>query len=207
VTPPVTPPTDGTTPTTTPSTPPAVTPPSTEKKPDDKPADKPVVPETYDFKAPDNYTLDPKLLETVTPIFKELGLTNEQAQKLVDIQIGREIANAKAPQDAYAATRTEWQTKTKADPEMSAYGFDNVKTDIGKVITALPADLQPAFREAMDITGAGDHPAFVKAMWKLASLVTEGSHVSGRGPSPQGQRAPGTNDKPSPAQAMYPKLA
>lgn len=181
------------------------------KQPDPKAPDPKAVPETYTFTAPENYTIDPKLLETVTPIFKELGLTNEQGQKLVDIQIQRELANAKAPQDAYAATRADWQSKVKADPEISAYakdgktGTDAVKIDIGKAINTLPTDLQASFREAMDITGAGDHPAFVKAMWKFAQAIGEGKPVSGAGPSPAGQVAPGARP-PSAAQAMYPNL-
>jgi len=60
---------------------------------------KPAVPEKYDFKAPaawseKGWELDTKLIETATPIFKELGLSQDQAQKLVDFytatsQIGR----------------------------------------------------------------------------------------------------------------------
>jgi antitoxin component of RelBE/YafQ-DinJ toxin-antitoxin module len=178
------------------------------KQPDPK---APVVPEAYTFKAPDNYTIDAKLLETVTPIFKELGLTQDQAQKLVDIQVAREIASAKAPQDAYAATRADWQSKVKADPELTSAvsgdktGIDAVKLDIGRAIATLPADLQASFREAMDITGAGDHPAFVKAMWKFSQSIGEGRPVAGAGPSPAGQRAPGAKP-PSAAQAMYPNL-
>lgn len=183
---------------------------STETKPEVKPEAKPdpkAVPETYTFAAPEGYTIDSKLIETAAPIFKELGLTNDQAQKLVDIQIAREIAAAKGPADSYAATRTEWQNAVKADPEISAAGLDKVKTDIGRVIATLPTDLQGDFRKAMDITGAGDHPAMVKALWKLSELVTEGSHVTGKNPSGEGQRKPGDSARPSPANALYPKLA
>lgn len=191
-----TPPTDGTPPTT-----PEAKPPTEGEKPSA------AAPETYTFAAPEGYTIDPKLLEQFTPIAKELGLTNDQAQKLVDIQVAREIASAKSGTDAYAATRAEWQTAVKSDPEISAAGLDRVKADIGRVISILPTELQGDFRKAMDITGAGDHPAMVKALWKLSSLVTEGLHVGGKGPSPAGQRAPGSTDRPSPAAALYPNLA
>lgn len=194
-------------------TPPATTT-STDPKPptDGEPKPEPAkAPDAYTFKAPENYTIDAKLLETVTPVFKELGLTQDQAQRLVDIQVARELALAKGPQDAYAATRADWQAKVKADPELTAavsgdkVGIDAVKLDIGRAIATLPPDLQPAFREAMDITGAGDHPAFVKAMWKFAQAIGEGRPVSGAGPSPQGQIKPGAKP-PSAAQAMYPNL-
>ena len=44
-------------------------------------------PDKYEFKAPDGWTdkgweLDGAVIESATPLFKELGLTNDQAQKL-----------------------------------------------------------------------------------------------------------------------------
>src|SRR5579863_3544340 len=52
----------------------------------DKTEPKPsAAPDKYtDFKAPDGYTLDPATIEAATPIFKELGLSQDAAQKLVD---------------------------------------------------------------------------------------------------------------------------
>lgn len=195
---------------------------STETKPaETKPAeggkkpDASAVPEKYEFKAPENYTLDPKLLETVTPLFKELGLTNEQAQKLVDIQISREIAAAKAPQETYEATRTKWQAETTSHPDIKNLvdkdsgktGIDAVKIVMGRALNAIgdPA-LATEFKAAMDLTGAGDNPAFVRTFLKLADFVTEGKHVTGKGPSIAGQREPGKTALPTAAQALYPGL-
>ena len=206
---------------TTPTEPPAVvTPPTDPTKPTDpaKPVEPAVkapatgVPETYTFKAPDNYTLDPTAYEAAIPVFKELGLTNDQAQKLIDIQVAREIALAKAPDKAVTDMRTDWQTKVKADPDMTKAtsggktGIDAVLLDIARAKNALPADLRAEFSEAMNITGAGDHPAVVKALWKLSQFVTEGSHVAGKGPSAEGQVKPGTSAKPDVASSMYPNL-
>jgi hypothetical protein len=42
-------------------------------------------PEKYEFKAPEGIPLDEALAEKVTPIFKELDLSQEKAQKLVDL--------------------------------------------------------------------------------------------------------------------------
>ena len=51
-----------------------------------KPDDAPVVPDKYEFKAPEGYEVDQKFLDDATPVLKELGLTQEQANKLFDIQ-------------------------------------------------------------------------------------------------------------------------
>src|SRR6185437_10360924 len=41
-------------------------------------------PESYDFKAPEGKELNSKFLDRATPVFKELGLSQANAQKLVD---------------------------------------------------------------------------------------------------------------------------
>lgn len=187
-------------------------------KPEAKPEAKPEpgkAPDTYAaFTAPDGYTIDPKTIEAATPIFKEMGLDQASAQRLVDFHTQQMITAAKAPQDAFEATRTEWQAKVKSDPDLLAAvngdktGLDAVKLDIGRALNALndPA-LTADFKAAMNDTGVGDHPAFVKAMWKLSQFITEGKHVAGTQPSPHGQRAPGTNERPAPAKALYPNLS
>ena len=204
------------TPATTPSTTTTETKPAETKPAEgDKKPDAPAVPEKYEFKAPENYTLDPKLLETVTPLFKELGLTNEQAQKLVDIQISREIAAAKAPQETYEATRTKWQAETTSHPDIKNLvdkdsgktGIDAVKIVMGRALNAIgDSALAAEFKSAMDLTGAGDNPAFVRTFLKRADFVTEGKHVAGKGPSIAGQREPGKTALPTAAQALYPGL-
>lgn len=184
----------------------------TDKKSDDKAKDATKAPEAYtEFKAPEGTTLDPKAIEAATPIFKELGLTQEAAQKLVNLQAAREADVAKAPKATYDALRQTWRSEVTADKDISAYsvdgksGIDAVKVDIGRALATLDPKLASDFRQAMDLTGAGDNPAFVKAFWRLSQSVVEGRPVSGRGPSPLGQKAPGAKP-PSAAQALYPNL-
>ena len=221
----LTPAATSTDPTPTSSSPPAATPSADAPKPPPNPtpadpaappATPPAaVPDTYAaFKAPDNYTLDPAAVAEATPIFKELGLTQDQAQKLVDAQIKREIALARAPQDAVETMRKDWRGKTEADADLKATvdknsgktGMDAVKINIARTLSVLPVDLQVEFKDAMNLTGAGDHPAFVKAFNKLAAFVTEGAPVTGKNPSPEGQVKPGTQARPDVASAMYPNL-
>jgi hypothetical protein len=201
--------------------PPLTTPP-TEAKTEPKAGDPPAktstsegAPEKYeDFTAPDGYTIDPKTIEAAAPIFKDLGLTQAQAQSLVDFHTKQMIDAAKAPQTTYETMRNEWQTKAKADPDMSKHavdgktGLDAVKVDMGRALTALndPA-LAADFKAAMDLTGAGDHPAFIKTFWKLAQFVTEGKAVTPGGPSVHGQTPPGNSGRPDAARALYPNLS
>lgn len=182
-------------------------------KDDAKPTDKTPVPEKYsDFKLPDGYTLSPEVVEKVTPVLKELGLDQAGAQKLVDFHVAQMIDAAKAPAATYEQTRADWQSKVLADPEIKSYardgktGIDAVKIDLGRAMTVLGPELAKDFKAAMDLTGAGDNPAFVKGFWKLAQSVIEGKPVGGKNPSPLGQTDPSKPTKPTPAQSMYPGL-
>jgi hypothetical protein len=173
-----------------------------------KPADAATgAPEKYEaFTAPEGHTIDAAAIEAATPIFKDLNLTQAQSQRLVDFYNERMIAASKAPAEAVETMREGWRNEVKADKDIGGK-LPEVKATIGKALDALgdPA-LTASFKAAMDLTGAGDHPAFVKAFYKMAQVFNEGTHVPGGGPSPHGQAKNGAANRPSPAQAMYPNL-
>lgn len=170
-------------------------------------------PERYaDFKLPEGVALDTKILEQALPVFKELGLTQDQAQRLIDLDIERTRA-AGDPMKPYNDMRADWQAKTTSDPDIAKVrvgdksGLDAVKINVAKIHAALGnPQLSSEFKAAMDLTGAGDHPAFVKFLNKLSEFVTEGRSVTGSGPSAHGQLKPGDSAKPSIAGALYPNL-
>lgn len=163
-------------------------------------------PEQYaDFKAPENYELDKEAVAEATPIFKELGLNQDQAQRLVDLYAKTSQRAADAPVKFWQDQQQKWRDEVQADPELGGR-LDQVKTTVARAIDGLgDQKLANDFREAMDYTGAGNNPAFIRAFYRLAQKVTEGSSVPGSGPSPMGQRAPGAGPR-SVASALYPNL-
>lgn len=173
------------------------------------PAEPGKVPDKYEFKAPQGRELDAKAIEAATPIFKELGLTTEQAQRLVDLQATRDTESATAAEKLVADTRAEWRDKVAKDPTLGD-GKDNlrpeVKANIAKAMESLTPEMKASFTEALDMTGAGDNPAIVAAMNAFGKLLSEGTAVRGGGPANTGQTRPGDSIRPSPAQALYPKL-
>lgn len=161
------------------------------------------------FTVPEGYELNPEIATEASGIFKELGLNQDQAQKLVDFygkQVQtRDSSATTAAETAWADTNAEWQKQTLADPELGPH-IGKVKETISRALDSLgDAKLTKDFKSVMDMTGAGNHPAFVKAFYKMAQAVTEGRHVKGTGPTVDSQRAPGQG-KPSAAQALYPSL-
>jgi hypothetical protein len=160
-------------------------------------------PEKYEpFKAPDGYALDDKLVETASATFKELNLTQDQAQKLVDIY-AKEITSAReAPQKAWGDLQKEWRgeisNRFPGDKGPQVRGMINSAID-----NALPPSLASNLRKALDITGAGSHPDVVEALSIVLKPFSEGSPVRGGGPAPTGQTSPGSSERPSPADALY----
>lgn len=165
-------------------------------------------PESYsDFTAPEGYTLNKELIDKAVPLFKEAGLTQEQAQKFVEFQASQQLASAAAPQEAYDNLRKEWRTEVFADKSLASDNklLPEVSSGIAKAIDSLGPEIAKPFREIMDLSGVGDNPAFVRAMFKFSESLTEGRHVTGGKPSPAGQQAPDAKPQ-SIANAMYPNL-
>lgn len=162
-------------------------------------------PEAYtDFTIPEGMTLEKESLEAASALFKELGLTQANAQKLVDFHTGMLAAAAKASQDAYATTRKEWLDSAMADKDISA-NLPAIKETIGKAKAQInDPELVQAFNQIMDISGVGDHPAFIKMFHRMAKAMTEGTHVAGAGPTAASQQRPGAGV--SAAKALYPDL-
>lgn len=164
-------------------------------------------PETYaDFTAPEGTTLDKELVAEVTPIFKELGLSQEAAQKLMDFHTSKFAKTNELLAKSVDDMRADWRNQVMSDKDIGGK-IDQVKIELGRAKDRLPTEIRSAFDEAMNITGLGDHPAIVKGLYEMAKMVNEGSHVSGGGPSPNGQSKTGEVSRPTLASALYPNLS
>jgi hypothetical protein len=118
----------------------------------------------------------------------------DRGQKLLDLYADVTKKGREAATEAWNTVNKDWQTKTLADPDIGGAKWDTSKATIAKAIDSLGPDLAAGFREALDMTGAGNHPAVAKALHAFAAKITEGGHVGG---SPPGQR-------PSIKDAFYP---
>jgi len=193
------------------------TPTTTETKSEDKPSllnEKPTeekkpdgAPEKYEFKYPEGYEMSEEVFKSTSDLFKKHNISQATAQELVDYVHKVNQDAAEAPYKLWQKTQEEWVNAVKNDSEIGGR-LNEVKTVVSKAIDAVVGrTLGDEFRQAMDMTGAGNNPAFIKTFYALAQRITEGGHVSGTGPSKFGQTAPGQSDRPSAAKAMYPNLS
>ncbi len=133
------------------------------------------------FKAPEGMTLDPEAIKPALELFKETRLPQEQAQKFLDLALGREKAAAEAGVRAYVDLQNKWTSEIKADPEIGGAKLDQSIAAAARVIDRLNV---PGLREALNLTGAGNHPAVVKAFARLGQMMTEDRFAPGKHAEP-----------------------
>ncbi|EQA6157351.1 MULTISPECIES: peptidase [Enterobacter cloacae complex] len=150
----------------------------------DKPADKPDdkekkpegAPEKYEFTAGEGVELDTEALKDFEPVARDLNLTNEQAQKLVDAY-PKILAGVQQRQAEAWQKQTEgWAETVKADKEI---GGDKLTANLSAAQRALEQFGDPELKEYLDSTGLGNHPALVKAFIKVGKAMSEDKVVTG----------------------------
>lgn len=159
------------------------------------------VPETYELTMPDGMELDATLLEKATPVFKEIGLTNEQASKLANVYAD----HIKAMGEGSAEKAEQWRTERnaqelaeqqnadiealKADKEIGGANFDPVKKQVMDFVGTLPAE----FTQMIDKKGLGNNPEFVRAIYRAIQYT----------PQDMGERPAGGGGSKSTASVLF----
>ncbi|HBR7407557.1 TPA: peptidase [Klebsiella pneumoniae] len=134
-------------------------------------------PEKYEFTAAEGVDLDTEALKDFEPVARELNLTNEQAQKLVDAY-PKILAGVQQRQaEAWQAQTEEWAATVKADKEI---GGDKLTANLGVAQRALDTFGTPALKEYLNGTGLGNHPELVKAFVKVGKAMSEDGVVTGK---------------------------
>jgi len=142
--------------------------PKEEKKPEG-------APEAYEFKAAEGVELDTEALKDFEPVARELNLTNEQAQKLVDAY-PKILAGVQQRQvEAWQKQTQDWAADVKADKEI---GGDKLTASLSKAQQALETFGTPELKEYLNETGLGNHPELVKAFVKIGKAMSEDNMVS-----------------------------
>lgn len=138
---------------------------------DDTDASSQTSPDTYaDFVMPEGVKVDAALLTDATPIFKELGLTQEQAQKLVDFQAKQVQASSKSQVDAFNQLKNDWQEQAKNDKEL---GGDKFEENVGIARSAIAKFGTPELKQLLEDHGVGNHPEIIRFMVKVGKLTAE----------------------------------
>ena len=149
--------------------------------------DAPAQPAYGEFKLPEGVTVDADSLKPATELFAETGLNQDQAQKFIDLAMARETAAAHKSVQAFVDLQNQWVSEIKADPDI---GGDRLKTSLASANRAIDRLNVPGLREALNFTGAGNHPAIVKAFVRLGQMIAEDRFRPGHLARPDVPRSP-----------------
>lgn len=144
-----------------------------EPKGDDK---KPVsaAPEKYEFTAGEGQELDKEAVAAFEPIARELGLSNEQAQKIVDVYGSTIMPQiAKQQEAAWQKQVTEWAETVKADKELGSV------ESIGNAQKAMDQFGTPELKQYLNDSGLGNHPELFRIFSRIGKAMSEDGFVGG----------------------------
>lgn len=140
--------------------------------------DKPEVPEKYEFNKPEGFEgeLDDSALEAFEPLAKELGLTQEQADKLVGIHAESVQKAHQAAAEQHSQQMETWNKELRSDPEFGGANFDANLKSAQKAVEQFGVE---GLKEALEETGMGNHPALVRTFAMIGKQISEDGFVSG----------------------------
>lgn len=136
-----------------------------------------VVPEAYELNAPEGLTIDADLLAEATPIFKEAGLSNDQAQAILpaakSLMEKTQQATIQTMIDGGNQQRKAWLDAAKADEQIGGNKWDASLGSAAKALDALGHPEGSEFRTALNETGFGNHPEMIRIFARLGQMVGE----------------------------------
>ena len=156
-------------------------------------------PENYEFNAKvadAPQELDPEVLTAFGDVAKELNLSQEAAQKVLDkVAPVVQAKQAKALEDAKAG----WVNDSQSDEEFGGENFDaNLKT----AKSALDAFGNQALKSLLVETGFGNHPEIIRFMYRAGKAISEDSYI-GNSEGADSLRTSGPKDFNAIANSLY----
>ena len=150
------------------------------KKDEDSLADKSDgAPESYkDFTFPKDIELDDELMTQAKNVFKELNLTQEQAQQLVDFESNVKSEEIQRQHKAWDELQDTWKKASENDKE---FGGDGLDANLAVAKQGRDAFGDKEFNEMLEVTGVGNHPEMIRFLFKIGKLVSEDKILQGSG--------------------------
>lgn len=149
-----------------------------EKKPEG-------APEAYaDFEVPEGLAIDKEVLTSFTDLAKEIGLTQEAAQKLVSFRAAQELKAVEKMASAYKERIGSWADATKNDKEL---GGEKMPENLAVAKKAMIAFASDGLKELMEHPseknpnglGLGNHPEIIRLFHRVGKAISDDKMLTG----------------------------
>lgn len=149
------------------------------------------VPEAYDLNVTvkdaegkeTQVEIDSELLTEATPVLKELGLTNEQANKLAPFIVKAQERAFQRQTDDFATIKADWAKEAEADPEIGGKNWKTTQANAAKAIDRFIGpvtvkdkdgkDVPNPARQLLNESGLGNHKDLIRAWAEVGSMLAE----------------------------------
>lgn len=136
-------------------------------------------PEKYEpFNFGENPAIDPTNIEQFSTAAREAGLSQEQAQKVLDSLAPSVATKLRADLVRQAG---EWLKASEADPEFGGAAFEANK---GIAVGAYQKLATPELREILNNSGLCNHPEVIRLFYRIGKMTSQDSGVKGA-PTPR----------------------
>ena len=131
-------------------------------------------PENYEFNtkvadAPDE--LDPEVVTAFGDVAKELDLSQDAAQKVLD-KVAPVLQRRQA--QAVEEVKEEWASDSKSDQE---FGGESLDANLTVAKSALDTFGTDALKSLLSESGLGNHPEIIRFMYRAGKAISEDSYV------------------------------
>lgn len=169
--------------------------PTTEPAASEPAKDEPAAPEPLTAEAievPEGFEVDEGLRDKFLEIANEHGMSRDAAAALVQLQAEAMKAASEKGSELWHQTQEQWRKEVETDKEIGGKQLEPTLGRIQKMVDRFGGD---ELRQAFDLTGMGNNPAFIRFMAKVSTHFDEGEPVTG-----------GPPDSSSVASNLYPSM-
>jgi len=143
-----------------------------QQQDDQQQDDQPI--EYTDFTVPEGVELDTETLDELKALGVDKKLSQEDAQKLVDLGVKLQQKNAQAFADAVVEARAGWREAAIADPE---FGGKNLSANLPIAVQARDKFGTPELKTLLDESGLGDHPEVIRFFYRVGKATGDHDFV------------------------------
>lgn len=140
-----------------------------------------------EIKLPEGFEADKPTQEKFVSLVNKHGIPRHVVSELIALQADATKAASEAGSKLFDDTQAAWQDEVKKDPDIGGDKLPGVLAGIAKMIDQ--ADDPAKLREALDLTGAGNHPVVIKWLNKFSAQFNEPGSVPRGDPGGQGLSA------------------
>lgn len=131
-------------------------------------------PEKYELKPMEGREFDSEFLKTYEDVARELDLSNDKAQKMID-KMAPLIEKQQLAK--IAEVQEGWANTSKADKE---FGGDKLDENLSVAKQALDKFGTPELKQLINETGIGNHPEVIRFFYRAGKAISQDTFVGGQ---------------------------